>query len=257
METQTTLERLQLGVGIVLSLVAGYSGWQMNTTEKSLKEAEVNLKARESNRKDSEENRGDRESIEKKQLLVYDAVVKSLESGDPKRQRVSKALVTSMLEDPLRTELLTVLTESSSPEIKKEAQATLEQESIFKVDESALRPLQQKTSSNWADWDFDIFWCERSGASAKAQAEKIKNQLEAEGAKGRLRVRLLPDSLNARPGYQHTGYVIRFNLGEEAQSTRLKALADKSLGAPVSFVNSVSHQSTPWYLSAFVCPTSS
>ena len=186
--------------------------------------------------------------------MVYDAVVKSLESGDPKRQRVSKALVTSMLEDPLRTELLTVLTESSSPEIKKEAQTILAQESTFKVEEEAVQPQQQKVSSSWADWDFDIFWCERSGGIAKAQAEKIKKQLEAEGAKGRLRVRLLPDSLNARPGYQHTGYVIRYNVGEKAQSNQLKALADKAIGTAASFIPSISHQSTPWYLSAFVCP---
>lgn len=251
---KSRLERLQIFVGIILTVVASFSAWQLNTAEKSLKETERSLKTRESDRKDSEEARVSRESNEKKQLMVYDAVVKSLEGGDLKKQRVSKALVTSMLEDPLRTELLTVLTESGSPEMKNEAQATLTQESTFKAEERVIRPQQLKTSAHWADWDFDIFWCERSGDIAKAQAENLKKQLEVEGAKGRLRVRLLPDSINARPGYQHTGYVIRYNLGEETQSNQLKALGDKIIGPVASFLPTLSYQATPWYLSAFVCP---
>lgn len=67
---KTLLERLQIGVSILLALAAGYSAWQMNATEKSLKETERSLKTRESERKDSEETRADRESIEKKQLLM-------------------------------------------------------------------------------------------------------------------------------------------------------------------------------------------
>ena len=251
---KTLLERLQIGVSILLALAAGYSAWQMNATEKSLKETERSLKTRESERKDSEETRANRESIEKKQLLVYDAVVKSLESGDAKKQSVSKALVTALLEDPLRTELLVVLTTSAAPEIKKEAQATIAQESTFKAEERVVRAEPRAKPTDWADWDFDIFWCERSGSAAQAQAEKMKKQLESEGAKGRIRVRLLPDSINDRPGYQHAGYVVRYNAGEEAQSNRLKALGDPIVGPAASFVTSISYQSTPWYLSAFLCP---
>lgn len=251
---KSALEQLQVIVGIVLAVTAGYSAWQMNSAEKSLKETERNLKTRESARKDSEETRVNRESLEKKQLLVYEAVVKSLESGDTKKQSVSKALVTAMLEDPLRTELLTVLTTSASPEIKKDAQAIIAQESTFKAEQAAIHSQPTKKSLGWADWDLDIFWCERSGNAAKVQAEKIKNQLETEGAKGRLRVRVLPNSINERPGYQHTGYVIRYNSGEETQSNQLKALGDKIVGPVAAFVPSLSEQSTPWYLSAFVCP---
>ena len=175
---KTLLERLQIGVSILLALAAGYSAWQMNATEKSLKETERSLKTRESERKDSEETRANRESIEKKQLLVYDAVVKSLESGDAKKQSVSKALVTALLEDPLRTELLVVLTTSAAPEIKKEAQATIAQESTFKAEEHVVRAEPRAKPTDWADWDFDIFWCERSGSAAQAQAEKMKKQLD-------------------------------------------------------------------------------
>ena len=251
---RTLLERLQVIVSIALAVAAGYSAWQMNATEKSLKETERSLKTRESERKDSEETRANRESLEKKQLLVYDAVVKSLESGDAKKQSVAKALVTALLEDPLRTEMLVVLTTSAAPEVKKEAQATIAQESTYKAEERVVRTEPREKPASWADWDFDLFWCERSGNAAQAQAENIKKQLEAEGAKGRIRVRLLPDSINDRPGYQHAGYVVRYNAGEESQSNQLKSLGDRVVGPAASFVTSISYQSTPWYLSAFLCP---
>lgn len=245
--SKSLLEKIQIAVGVILSVVAAYSAWQFNLAEKALKE-------RESSRKDLEEFRADRESREKKQIQVYEAVVKSLESGDARRQAVSKALVTAMLDDPLRTELLAVLSTSSSPEIRKEAEATLAQESRFKTEENAPpRAAAEGKSSRWEDIDFDIFWCERSGDAAKAQAERIRDRLAAEGARGRLRVRLLPDSINARPGYQHSGYVIRYNTGEEGLSAKLKALGD-GIVAPAAFVPSFSSQATPWYLSAFVCP---
>ena len=41
-------ERLQVFVGIVLAVVAGYSAWQLNSAEKSLKESERTLKTRDS-----------------------------------------------------------------------------------------------------------------------------------------------------------------------------------------------------------------
>ena len=267
---KSLLERLQVIIGIVVTVAAAYSAWRIDTVGTSLKAVEIEIKAVEGKIKESEEKRADRESIEKKQLLVYDAVVKSLESGDVKRQSVSKALVTAMLEDPLRTELLTVLTTSTSPEIQKEAQATIVQERTFKAEEGSIGlqfqneskaeegsvPTQtQGKPSEWGDWDFDIFWCERSGEAAKDKAEKIARQLEVKGAKGRLRVRLLPDSINARPGYQHTGYVIRYNTKEVDQANNLKKLGDQIV-VHGAFLPSLSHQPTPWYLSAFVCPVS-
>lgn len=253
-DKKSRIELAQILIGIVLSLVTAYSAWKLNQADTSLKLAESTFKQRESQRKDAEEGRANRESLEKKQLLVYEAVVKSLETGDVRRQAVSKALVTSMLEDPLRAELLAVLTTSSSPEIRKDAETTLNQERKFKVEDAAIQSAPKKAAHDWQDWDFDIFWCESSGALAKTQADRIKSRLEADGAKGRLRVRLLPDSINFRPGYQHAGYVIRFNAGEEAQSTQLKMLGDEIVGPNTSFTTSLSHQSTPWYLSAFVCP---
>jgi hypothetical protein len=256
------LVQINLAVTILLALLAGWSKYQLDSTEKTLKVVESKVMERDSERKDAEQARIERESHEKKQLTIYDAVVKSLETNDQKRQKVATVLVTVMLEDPLRTELLTVLRESGTPDIKREAQQTLEKENTFRAEASiALSPRAggggASPNFNWENFDYDIFWCENSGARAKAIAEKIMAELKAEGAKGRLRTRLLPDSVNAKQGYQHSGFAVRYNSGEERQSEQLMRVGDKVLDAKGAFTSSLSAQPTPWYLSAFVCPTSS
>lgn len=79
--------------------------------------------------------------------------------------------------------------------------------------------------------------------------------MKNDNAKGRIRARLLPDSLNARDGYRNTGYVIRYGVEEEAQAKALKGFGEQALGVP-TFALALSRQNTPWYISAFVCPGS-
>jgi hypothetical protein len=250
------LVQINIAVTLLLAVLAGWSKFKLDDTEQSLKRVETQVMARESERKDLELERINRESLEKKQLTIYDAVVKSLETDDPKRQKVAMALVTSMLEidNPLRTELLAVIGGTGSAEIKKEARQILGKESEFHAETRAPQAQRSGQAFNWEDFDYDVFWCESSGSQAKATAEGIVSRLKAEGAKGRLRARLLPDSINARPGYQHSGFVVRFNAGEEKQANELVRLGNAVLNGKGVFTSSLSAQSTPWYLSAFVCP---
>lgn len=244
------LIKINVVVTILLAIVTGWSKFKLDDIGARVME-------RESERKDMELIRINRESQEKKQLTIYDAVVKSLETDDPKRQKVAMALVTSMLDldNPLRAELLAVIGGSGSPEIKVEAKRTLSNENLFQTQTNA--PVEQRTgtSFNWEDFDYDIFWCESSGGKAEQTANSIVARLKSEGAKGRLRARLLPDSINARPGYQHSGYVVRFNNGEEKQANELVRVGNSLLQEGSSFTASLSGQPTPWYLSAFVCPS--
>ena len=81
----------------------------------------------------------------------------------------------------------------------------------------------------------------------------------AEGAKGRIRIRELPDSINAKSGYQIDGYAIRRNSNEKEAAVALKLLAEQALeksGNRSIFNLSLTRQSTPWYISAFLCPGS-
>lgn len=256
-ERSSTLVTINLVVTTVLAGLAGWSKVQLDQTEVALKGVQATLELREAARKDQEAQRAERESLQKVQLVVYDAVVKSLETADVRRQQVAAALVTSMLDEPLRTSLLNVLRESATPQVQKEVTRTLTAESAFKAEERSavtVRAAPPPKGFDWEDFDYDIFWCESSGEPAKAVAEKVVAQLRQEGAKGRLRVRLLPDSINSRPGYQHSGYVIRYNTNEDKQAQELKRVGDAVLAGAGQFVPGISGQATPYYLSAFVCP---
>lgn len=117
-------------------------------------------------------------------------------------------------------------------------------------------------------WDYDVFWCEDGvsraaavtsngtaaspavGAYEKA-AEAVAHKLDQPGA-GRVRVRMLPDIVNARSGYQIAGRVIRADprAAEEAQAKAIKALIDEP-GA--EFRIERTDGATPWYISIFLC----
>jgi hypothetical protein len=245
----STLGTLNVVITTILAIVAGWSGFQLNHADNRLKDLEAQVKT-------TEEQRAERESGEKKQMMVYEAVVNSLESNNSKRQSVAKALVTSMLEldNPLRSGLLAALADSGTPEVREEVRSIVSKENRFRQEQ--YQPSVSKAGKlfDWRDIDYDVFWCEKSGPTAQRIADSIKQELLSEGAKGRIRSRLLPDSVNARPGYQHAGFVIRYNQGEEKEALELARVGNKVLSQDGIFQPSVSHQQTAWYLSAFVCP---
>lgn len=214
------------------------------------------------------EEREERESNQQFNLKIYEIVTESLEEKNAKKQEAAQAFVVVMVEEPLRSSLLNVLKQGGDPEVQKNIGQILEAEKKFKeaVDTQTqikVSPDTQGTVSpsyQWGDWDFDIFWCAGSGSAAKEQADLIGKQLIAEGSKGRIRVRELPESINAKAGYQISGYVIRRNNNKQETEAAgaLKNLAESVLdknGVKATFSVGISYQSTPWYVSAFVCPT--
>lgn len=215
----------------------------------------------------NKEEREERESNQQFNLKIYEIVTESLEQKNARKQEAAQAFVVVMVEEPLRSSLLNVLKQGGAPEVQKNVGQILEAEKKFKDAISlqaqvAVSPdAQDKISPSyqWGDWDFDIFWCAGSGDAAKRQADLIGRQLLAEGSKGRIRVRELPESINAKAGYQISGYAIRRNNNKRETETAgaLKNLAETVLdknGVKATFSISVSYQSTPWYVSVFVCP---
>jgi len=215
----------------------------------------------------NKEEREERESNQEFNLKIYEIVTKSLEEKNAKKQEAAQAFVVVMVEEPLRSSLLNVLKQGGAPEVQKNIGQILEAEKKFKNEISsqtiiAVAPDIKSTvtpSYQWDDWDFDIFWCTESGTAAKQQADLIGEQLLAEGSKGRIRIRELPESINAKAGYQISGYGIRRNnnAAETKVAGALKNLAETVLdknGVKTTFNVSISNQSTPWYISSFLCP---
>jgi len=189
---------------------------------------------------------------------IYDLVQKSIEEGNQRKQEVAKQFVIVMVDGELRKRLLGVLEAGGTPEVRKKTLRVIEKEEKFEIQQAEVFALtKQKPSFTWENWDYDVFWCETSGDEVKRQAEAIVSHLRSEGAKGRLRARELPASVNAKTGYKISGYAIRRSHNEIPQATVLEELAEEALsknGYFVEFNQQLASSKTKWYISAFLCP---
>ena len=120
---------------------------------------------------------------------------------------------------------------------------------------------QKVAYSTWGDWDFDIFACSASGPKAEGQAEVLKEALIADGARGRVRTRVLSESVRAQnPDYLlATGYLVRIEEHERQIGEALSLFAKQELSLTEDvqidpFVPNGKIKATPWYVSIFLCP---
>jgi hypothetical protein len=114
-----------------------------------------------------------------------------------------------------------------------------------------LQTTQQEET--WRDFSYDIFWCTTGGKPAEGQAQKLAEHIKRDlKPTARVRVRRLPESINAGPGYRISGYVIRQNADEDQAAAYGEQSGREALG--VNFLRSLSMQPTPGYLSLFICP---
>lgn len=118
-------------------------------------------------------------------------------------------------------------------------------------------PPQAANAPRWSNYDFDVFWCE-AGADPEARKEQAGSiaalRAADPNAAGNWRVRPLPEHINARVGYQVSGYQIRYSSDDElpfAQALR-QQIMEKLSGVDPQIVRTA--QESKWYLSVFVCP---
>ena len=207
-----------------------------------------------------EQNERDKVHAERELYFkIYEMLRDSIAEKDQLKQELVKELIIIMVEDSLvRKKLLKILELSGTPEIRKDTTTLVEKEENFEIQQSSVNlVVRQEQDSEWRSWNYDIFWCETSGNVAELQASNIVSKLKSIGVKGRLRVRELPASINARAGYGISGYVIRRSNDEIAQATTLQKLLREILlenGHSVYFRQQNASQKTQWYISTFLCP---
>lgn len=250
-------------ITVITALLAAWVNYSVSTVQNDLDQQKAKLDEQQASLNKLTAERNLRKLDEDLTFRIYDAVVTSLKANDAKQQQAASALVIVLTDEPLRTRLLQVFdqAQTTAPEVRQEVAKVLATEQRFQQDEatakSAAATKAQPTGANagagWGEWDVDVFWCEKSGESAQRSAEAIVAALKSAGAKGRLRARLLPDSVNARPGYRVSGHVIRRDAGEDERAAALKAVAERALPG-TSFDILPAGSATRWYLSAFVCP---
>jgi len=242
---------------VIAALFAAWTNFSVSDVQQKLKQQELALTTLTT-------ERNVRKLDEDLTFKVYEAVTTSLKSNDLKQQQAASALLQFLATEPLRTQLLQVFgaSQTTAPEVRQAVEKVLQEEQKFAIDNAVV--LQQVAAKAadapsparvlpWNDWDVDIFWCQRSGQAAAESAAAIAKELTVQGAKGRIRARVLPDSVNAKAGYRVSGYAIRRDRNEVAQANALKALAEGVVQSS-QFEIVQSNQATSWYLSAFVCP---
>lgn len=210
-----------------------------------------------------EADRLERESLQRYNIIVLKEVKESLAKDDPVVQKVVIGLLQSMPNQELAQTWLTALEQSENTTddnkvAAKNVRQAIEYDQVQKqILATAILPRtarEPQTPFNWEDYDYDIFWCEGSPSKAEQDAEEIVQRMTSQGAKGRLRVRMLPIKVNERSGFGIEGYEIRQNTDEGDQAQALKNIGDQVIEGRGSFAVGTSTQSTRFYLSAFICP---
>jgi hypothetical protein len=142
---------------------------------------------------------------------------------------------------------------TAAPEIVAQARS-------YRMPEKAAASQPQASAAGapaWADWDFDLFYCEASPAWAKSQADELASAMVADGAKGRIRVRPLSAGKNQESAYRINGYALNRSDDESAMADKLAAFARSALpNGGIPFDVKRTSQRSPWYISAFLCPES-
>ena len=241
---------------IVVPVVTTLTGVLALSLNSSVSKFEAKLKEREANREDATERRLVVEQQAQMHLQVYDAVMKSLDSSDARKQKVATSLVVAMLtpDDSMRLGLLDVLKNEAAAEVKKQASDALDETTKFVAEQQAAAPPTTPSLDQWTSYNLDIFWCAANGDAARNGANRIKDALQQNGAKGRLRVREFSDSINSSPGYRINGLAIRRETSEEAVAQAVKKIADQAYGSQGDgFQLTLSTQGTPGYMGLFVC----
>lgn len=239
-------------------LIAGLTLFVGNVSDNISKEiAQVDAEI-----KRLEAERLDRESLQEYNIIVLKEVKESLTKKDPAIQVVVIGLLNSMPNQELAQTWLKALegsknTTEDNKVAAKNIRQTIEydqEQKILSVSKASRTVLANEPPTDWEDYDYDIFWCEESSPKAKQYAGKIVQTMRNQGAKGRLRVRMLPVKVNARSGYGIKGYEIRRNTNELQEADALKGLGDEVIKGAGVFELKTSNQATPYYLSAFICP---
>ncbi len=187
-------------------------------------------------------------------LKVYELVVGALQEGSQRRQEIARSLVYAMVTDSsLQRGFLEALREEGVPSVQRTVARDLSFDDSTRQARAAASVLPAGRGVNRVD----LFWCESSGHAAQEFVQAVKGQLARAGfADNGVRVRVLPTTVNARPGYHVTGYQVRFESAEQGDAEKIRGAMGSALpgAGPETVALRLTTSPTPGYISAFACP---
>jgi hypothetical protein len=183
-------------------------------------------------------------------LKVYEAVVGALQDSAPRRQEIARSLVYALVRDSAFQEgLIQALRQEAVPAVQRVIERDIAFDDSLRQSRVAALTLPKRGGIS----RLDLFWCEAGGAAARKPLETARDRLVQAGySQGTVRVRSLPASVNARPGYQVSGYQVRFEADEREAGRQIADVLGKVTEASVA-LKQIPAQ-TPGYVSAFACP---
>lgn len=250
-KTVTRWSKIAALVATVATVVSGFNAMQVSRFETNFKQVEAE---RELN------------------FRIYSSIASALESQDPKQILAVRGIVEAMASESIKPAFRQAL-EPAMQRVFNQEQLDVPTETVAATstggqstsngddaggggsDSSGYSKGQSSTKLAWNDWDFDIFWCSSSGIEAEGLANQISYWLVKDGAKGRVRTRVLPDSINDRASYSVSGIEVRRSKNEAAMGQKLaQFVGNLSSFKDLKVTEKTSNQNTPWYISVFVCP---
>lgn len=186
-------------------------------------------------------------------LKVYDAVASALQDSSRRRQEIARSLVYAMVTDSLLLQgLLQALRQEGVASVRQVITRDLAFDDTLRQSRVAARTLPEVRGVS----RIDLFWCEASGATARQVVERARAQLVQKGFRPEgVRVRSLPASVNARPGYYVSGLEVRYETEEQSAAEQIRDAIAHAAGQPAHEVAlRLIGVQTRGYVSGFACP---
>jgi hypothetical protein len=241
-----TFKNIALGIIAIAASFAAYNSQNIKA-DLDKKLAEVDLTQKEfQNTADQIKLQIEQKKFSNEQLFqLYREVKEAINQKDCDQQLLLTMIVDQVMADNivLRDSLRHYVSKrnpdcKAARYIKKEVEA----ERKFKIEQQVI--LKKFT--------IDIFFLDEMGDESKVKAQKISTYLEEKFTDYKVRLRMLPTSVNARSGYHITSNEIRY---EKSESGVAKACVDaiKASGifAEEPKLRSIAYH-TPNYISVFI-----
>lgn len=242
-----TLGHVTAVLSVVSTILTIYITYMSHQLDNRVKTADIELRK-------LIEQRTARQADDTFNLQIYDKVWTALQTDEKRKHDVAYALVQSLEEDKaLKKHLLGLFQTPVVAEETRRAAAV----SVFNIDQQALTPEAGRGAgaAGPKPVGYDAFWCEKYPGGEQVATEAA-NRIRGQEGVGRVRVRLLPETVNKQaPRFRVSGLVIRRDPDEGAVADKLKTWIDPVVAPNVFKIegNEPGTATTPNYVSAYVC----
>jgi|GEM_PF-3947667 len=176
-------------------------------------------------------------------MRTYEMVISAIEKNNTRIQVAALSLISLVKDSSVRAGLAEALDKGGTKETQKVV--------FYETEEREVKVNDQKSLTSPGTWRYDVFSCEGVRESPRYSLLSVYS-VTKEFGRDNVRLRELPALINSRPGYNVTGYQIRYEKSEQAEMTKLRDFLRTRLG--IDFKPVVVSNKTPKYLSLFVCP---